>query len=227
MKNSIRIHAGLLATTAGCVQNTRPRIKADTKPVTVMLSSGQLDDDGSQLVLWSHLKGGTYDIEAAFDHRSISREAAEQRLRVELAQHGMRVTEFLDKERTTALAAALWIARYGYSEAMASPNPAARLDDMCDAMAEAWDDTMPHLAKFAGKGLEFAEVMRAAVADRLWAFNAIEYARAEAADHDCGYLFDYLAELLKKGADPHIIRRDALAAPRRLREIAEQAGGNR
>ncbi|MEH0627877.1 hypothetical protein [Streptomyces stelliscabiei] len=29
MTNSIRIHAGLLSTTAGCVQNTRPRIKID------------------------------------------------------------------------------------------------------------------------------------------------------------------------------------------------------
>lgn len=29
MKNSIRIHAGLLADTAGCVRNTRPRIKVD------------------------------------------------------------------------------------------------------------------------------------------------------------------------------------------------------
>jgi hypothetical protein len=169
MTNSIRIHAGLLADTAGCVTNARPRVKVD-------------------------LTHPRFDTPADAD------------------------------QRTTALAAALYIAQYGYKLAAASPDPAARLDDMCDAIAETWDAIAPKLPeKFAGADLEFAETMRAAVADRLWAFTAVEYARAEAGD-GYSYLFDYLAGALQQGADPHIIRRDALAAPARIRELAEQAG---
>lgn len=213
---------GLMATgiPTACMldgQNTRPRIKADTKPVTVMLRSGQLEDDGSQLVLWSHIKGGTYDIEAAYDHRSISREDAEQHLRAELARHGMDVTTFLDKQRTTALAAALYIAQYGYKLALASPNPAARLDDMCDAVSESWDDITPKLPKkFAGADLEFAETMQAAVADRLWAFTVVAHARAEVGE-DFGYVLDILADNLKNGRDPQAVRDEVPRVVEKLR----------
>lgn len=117
-----------------------------------------------------------------------------------------------DDTRTNALAAALYIAQYGYKLATAHPNPAARLDDMCDAVAELWDDITPRLPKkFTGVGLEFAETMRAAVADRLAAFAAVEYARLEAGD-GYGYLFDLLADGLKGGAAPQTIRTAALDA---------------
>ncbi|MFM9694554.1 hypothetical protein [Streptomyces europaeiscabiei] len=128
-----------------------------------------------------------------------------------------------DEQRTNALAAALYIAQYGYRLAITSPNPAARLDDMCDAVAELWDDITPRLPKkFAGADREFAETMQAAVADRLWAFTAVEYARIEAGD-GYGYLFDLLADGLKRGADPQTIRTAALAAPQRIRDLVEQS----
>lgn len=122
-----------------------------------------------------------------------------------------------DDQHVTALAAALYIAQYAYGCAITSPNPAAKLDDMCDSVAEVWDDITPKLPeKFAGADLEFAETMRAAIADRLWAFTAVEYARIEAGD-GYGYLFDYLAESLRGGADPHVVRQSALDAPGRIR----------
>lgn len=111
-----------------------------------------------------------------------------------------------DDTRTTALAAALYIAGYGYKLALASPNPAARLDDMCDAVAELWDEITPRLPKkFAGTGLQFAETMRAAVADRLWAFTVVEQARADVGE-DFGYVLDILAGNLKNGRDPQAVR---------------------
>lgn len=136
---------------------------------------------------------------------------------------GKQDTAHLDERHATALAAALYIAQYAYGLATASPNPAARLDDMCDAIAEVWAEITPKLPKFAGKDLKFAKTMRAAVADRLWAYTAVEHARIEAGD-GYGYLFDFLAERLSKGADPKAIRTDALAAPGRIRDLA---GGSR
>lgn len=125
------------------------------------------------------------------------------------------------EQRTTALAAALYIARHAYGQATTSPNPAARLDDMCDAVAEAWDDITPKLPKnLAGADLEFAETMRAAVADRLWAFTAVEHARIEAGD-DYGYVFDLLADGLKGGASPKAVRDDVPRVAARIR--AERA----
>jgi hypothetical protein len=121
-----------------------------------------------------------------------------------------------DEQHITALAAALYIAQHAYGQATASPNPAARLDDMCDAMAEPWDDALPNLPKFAGKNLEFAEVMRAAAADRMWAFTVVEHARAEAGD-GYGWVFDALADGLKRGADPQTVRADTRRVVERIR----------
>jgi hypothetical protein len=122
-----------------------------------------------------------------------------------------------DEQRTTALAAALYIAQYGYKLATASPNPAARLDDMCDAVAETWDEITPRLPKkFAGADLEFAETMQAAVADRLWAFTVIEYARADVGQN-FGYVFDLIADNLKAGAEPQSVRDEVARVAARLR----------
>lgn len=68
---------------------------ASSKAVTVRLRAGELEDDGSLLATWSYLKGGTYEIEAAYDDRVISREQAKRRLRAELGDRGMQVTHFL------------------------------------------------------------------------------------------------------------------------------------
>lgn len=127
-----------------------------------------------------------------------------------------------DGDRIVYKAGALYIATAAYDEALATKNPAATLDDIADALPS----VMPQVFATLGTDEALAAALLPEIKNLVWAFNAIEFARAEAAVHDCGYLFDYLAELLKNGADPHAIRRDALAAPRRLRELAEQAGGD-
>lgn len=127
-----------------------------------------------------------------------------------------------DTTRITHQAGALYIATAAYDEALATKNPAATLDDIADALPS----VMPQVFATLGTDEELAAALLPEIKNLVWAFNAIEYARAKAADHGCGYLFDYLAELLKQGADPHHIRRDALDAPARLRALAEQAGGD-
>ncbi|HET9326417.1 MAG TPA: hypothetical protein VFQ05_06590 [Candidatus Eisenbacteria bacterium] len=129
-----------------------------------------------------------------------------------------------DEQRISLLAAAVYIARCAYVEALKTADPAATLDEMCDAVAE----IVPNICKIVRTPADstFAQTMRAAIADRLRAYSAIEYARIEAGD-GYGYLFDLLAESLRKGTDPHVIRTTALDAPRRIRELAEQAGGDR
>ncbi|MBC2903995.1 hypothetical protein [Streptomyces cupreus] len=116
--------------------------------------------------------------------------------------------------------AALYIATAAYNEALTRPHPAATLDDMCDALAV----IMPSLLNVvkAKGGAEYAEALQAAVADRLWAFTAIEHSRIEAGE-GYGYLFDLLADSLKGGADPHMVRTTALDAPGKIRALAKAA----
>ena len=128
-----------------------------------------------------------------------------------------------DDTRIIYKAGALYIATAAYTEALATTNPAKTLDGIADDL----NDVMPQVFTDLGTDPELAAALLPEIKNLVRAFTAIEYARTEAAEHDCGYLFDYLAELLKQGADPHRIRRDALATPRRLRELAEQAGGDR
>jgi len=124
-------------------------------------------------------------------------------------------------DATTYRAAGLYAATIGYDEALRLPDPAARLDRMSAEV----DEIAADLARVvnAEGGTEFIEGLREATAVRLSAFAAIEHGRAELADAGVGYLFDLLADNLKAGVDPHVIRRDALAAPARVRELARQA----
>ncbi|WP_216587538.1 hypothetical protein [Streptomyces brasiliscabiei] len=119
----------------------------------------------------------------------------------------------------TYQAGARYLADQLYIQALATANPAATLDDIADAIPK----TMARVFKAMATDPEFAAALLPVVTVLVWAYNAIEYARAEAGD-GYGYLFDYLAAALRNGADPHLIRRDALAAPARIRELAEQAG---
>jgi len=135
------------------------------------------------------------------------------------------VRQFIDgvpaDTRITYEAGAIYVACKIYDEALATSSPAETLDDIADAIPE----IMPGIFKDMGTAPDLAAVLLPSVTDRIWAFTVVEYARVEAGD-GYGYLFDLLAESLRKGADPHVIRRDALAAPKRLRELAEQAGGD-
>jgi hypothetical protein len=124
-------------------------------------------------------------------------------------------------DRITALAAAVYVAGAAYTEARTMPNPAATLDDMCDA----WPEIAPQVMQVTKTGPELFPVLKDAVADQLWAYTAIEYARAEAGD-GYGYVFDLLVEWLRKGGDPHLVRTTALDVPARIRASAEQAGGD-
>lgn len=129
--------------------------------------------------------------------------------------------ETADDERITTLAAALYTANCAYEQALTTPNPAATLDDMCAA----WPDTAPQVLQVAKTTPEHAEALKGAVADRLWAYTAIEYARIEAGD-GYSYIFDLMVQSLEKGANPDHVRTTALDVPRRLRELAAQAGGD-
>lgn len=135
------------------------------------------------------------------------------------------VRQFVDQApneaRITYQAAAVYVAGKVYDEAVKQDDPAKTLDDIADALP----DTMASVFRTMGTDPEFREALRPAVADQIWAYTAIEYARVEAGD-GYGYLFDWLVEKLRAGADPHAVRTTALDAPRRLRAIAEQAGGD-
>lgn len=131
-------------------------------------------------------------------------------------------TEPIQASTTTALAAALYVANTTYAAALKMPNPAATLDDILDSLPE----VLPQIFGVVKTTPELTEVLKDAITDRLWAYTAIEYARIEAGD-GYGYLFDFLVEKLRAGADPHVARTTALDAPRRIRDLAVQAGGNR
>lgn len=121
-------------------------------------------------------------------------------------------------DRLTHQAAAVLVARDMYAEALKQDNPAASLDDICDALPK----VMPQVFQELGTAPDLAAALLPEVTDRVWAFTAVEHARAEAGD-GYGYLFDYLADGLRKGADPHTIRKAALDAPKRIRELAAEA----
>ncbi len=125
-----------------------------------------------------------------------------------------------DNDHLTYQAAALYIAGKVYTEALSTPNPASTLDDVCDALPE----VMPEVFQKTGTAPALATVLLPEVANLLWAYTAIEYARAEAGD-GYGYLFDWLGGTLRDGADPHTVRKAALDAPKRLRALGGQTGG--
>ncbi|MFI8297319.1 hypothetical protein ACIGCZ_15400 [Streptomyces nigra] len=120
----------------------------------------------------------------------------------------------------TYQAAGVYVAREIYAEALKQTNPAKTLDDICDALPE----VMPQVVKAMGTAPSVAAALLPGVTDRLEAFTAVERARVDAGD-GYGYLFDYLADGLSKGADPKAVRAQALAAPGRIRELAAQAEG--
>lgn len=120
-------------------------------------------------------------------------------------------------DRLTHQAAAVLVARDMYAEALKQDNPAATLDDICDALPE----VMPDVLKDMGTAPDLAAALLPEVTDRMWAFTAVEHARIQAGD-GYGYIFDYLAEGLRKGADPHTIRKAALDTPKRLRALADE-----
>lgn len=127
---------------------------------------------------------------------------------------------FIAKNDTsTCQAAAAFVAAKVYTKALAAPSPAEALDNICDALPEIMADLL-HTMDISS---EVSSTLHAELADRLWAFTAVEHARTEAGN-GYGYIFDLLADGLKKGADPKAIRTDALAVPGRIRDLA---GGSR
>ncbi|MEV5792684.1 hypothetical protein [Streptomyces sp. NPDC052192] len=123
-------------------------------------------------------------------------------------------------DSATIAAAGLYVAGAAYEEALRHPDLVATLDNMCDGLAEIAPDIARVLKTEANS--EFAEALRAATIAPLWAFTAIERGRAEAGD-GYGYLFDLLADSLRGGANPDVVRTTALGAPARIRDLAEHA----
>jgi hypothetical protein len=117
----------------------------------------------------------------------------------------------------TVVAAAAYVTGKVYAAALKEPDPAAMLDDVCNVLPQ----VLPQVCKktIAQRGAAFVEAMRAEVADRLWAFAAIEHTRTTVGD-GYGYVFDLLAEQLRDGADPATVRTTALDVPRRIRQSA-------
>lgn len=134
--------------------------------------------------------------------------------------HGLMATR-VDEPRYTALAAALYVANATYTAACKMPNTAATLDEICDALPE----VLPEILGVIKTTPELTKVLTDDITGRMWAYAAVEYARLDAGD-GYGYIFDLLIEALEKGGDPHSIRTTALGAPRRIRDLAAQAGGD-
>ncbi|MFD8739394.1 hypothetical protein ACFV06_31410 [Streptomyces sp. NPDC059618] len=113
----------------------------------------------------------------------------------------------------TYLAAAVFVANAVHAEALTDPDPAGRLDSICDAVP----DSMAEVIAKVGTSHPLADFLQAEVPGRLRAAAAIERARADI-DADCHYLLDYLVENLRAGGDPRAIRKAAEDMPTRLRD---------
>jgi len=109
-------------------------------------------------------------------------------------------TENEIQARTTAL----YIANAGYTEALKTPNPAATLDDIADALP----DAMPELVRILGTTPALASILQSAITDRLSAYAVVEQARASTTN-DCGWAFDLLIDGLHHGGNPTTVRADA------------------
>ncbi|MDQ0831923.1 hypothetical protein QF032_003767 [Streptomyces achromogenes] len=120
-----------------------------------------------------------------------------------------------DEETITALAAAVFIARAAYREALAMPDPAATLAVIADNLPE----VMPEI--FAGLDTkpDVAAVILPAVAERVQAFTVVERARTTW-DPDYGYVLDVLADGLKKGSDPATVQADVHRIAGHLADMA-------
>lgn len=125
----------------------------------------------------------------------------------------------LDEIRLTYKAAAVFVANAAYTAALEEDDPAATLDNMCDSLPE----IMPRVVSIVRTSPEFADWLRVDIADRLWAYTAIEHSRIEAGD-GYGYLFDLLADDLRVGRDAKTVRTTALRVPGRIRALAEARG---
>ncbi|MEU6244834.1 hypothetical protein [Streptomyces sp. NPDC047024] len=113
----------------------------------------------------------------------------------------------------TPKAAAVVLANLMYDEARESDNPAGTLDNICDNLTE----VMPEVFRIVGTNPDAAELLLPLLADRMWAYNAIEYARTQIA-HDYGYICDALADSLRAGTDPAPVRADALRIAEQFRK---------
>lgn len=97
MKNSIRIHAGLLATTAGCVRDTTPRIK----PGTVNVAIGRATGMPKPCEFYATPDADTYAYDCLYDPKQISLADAEQWVRNQLAEQGVNVGQFINEDEDT------------------------------------------------------------------------------------------------------------------------------
>ncbi|MCZ4516731.1 hypothetical protein O3Q52_53265, partial [Streptomyces sp. ActVer] len=112
----------------------------------------------------------------------------------------------------TVQAAAMVVANGVYDEALKEEDLVATLDDISDALTEMTPDDFKTMSTIGSR----AESVLPVVVDRIWAFTVIAHARAEF-DTDYGYVFDVMADALKRGADPQAIRDDVPRVVGRMR----------
>lgn len=215
MTNSLRIHAGLLATTAGCVKNAKPRIK----PGTVNVAIGRSTNLPEPCSFYATPDMDAYAFDCMYDPKRISLADAEQWVRTQLAEQGLRVARFINEDaaldddaRITHQAAAIYLANELYGQALTSDNPAATLDDIADVLPE----LLPAVFKTLGTDKKLAAALLPEVADRVWAFTVVAHAKAEA-DPGYGYVFDILAENVRHGRAPQAVRDEVPRVVAKLR----------
>ncbi|MCX4557962.1 hypothetical protein OHA02_17340 [Streptomyces phaeochromogenes] len=117
-----------------------------------------------------------------------------------------------DEDRITTQAAALLVANGVYDEALKEDDLVATLDDISDALAEMTPDDFKTMGTIGSR----AESVLPVVVDRIWAFTVIAHARAEFGS-DYRYVFDVMADALKRGADPKAVRDDVPRVVGRMR----------
>lgn len=125
----------------------------------------------------------------------------------------------LDEVRLTYRAAAAYIAGKLYDEALTTSRPAETLDDIADDLPE----VMTEVFQATDTAPVVAAVLLSPLTDYVWAYTAVEHARAET-DPGYRYAFELLTDALKKGAHPATVRADARRVAEHLRNIA---GGSR
>ncbi|MFJ4829887.1 hypothetical protein ACIP79_08225 [Streptomyces sp. NPDC088747] len=124
-----------------------------------------------------------------------------------------RTSEHTDGEtRLTHQAAAIYIVTKLYDEARKEAAPAKTLDDIADALP----DVLARSFREANIAPDVTAAVLPEAAKLLWAYIVVEHGRAESGE-DVGFIFDLLADSLKHGTDPQVVKSEVPRVVARLR----------
>lgn len=117
-----------------------------------------------------------------------------------------------DDTRLTYKAGAVYLANALYAQALKEDDPAATLDEIANDLPEVMTETFEE----TGTNEQMAAVLLPELVDRVWAFTVVAHARAEAED-GYEYVFDLMADGLKRGADAKTVRAEVPRVVEKLR----------